>query len=70
MRRSFSGNERALLTVMVQAQTPERVRQLVDLSIPEGADAFGMQFELFKPEYRREDIFRGLFRYTGTGRSM
>lgn len=53
--------KQALLTVMVQADTPERVEELVDLSIPEGAEAFGMQFCRMKPEYQTADTYRRLF---------
>lgn len=56
-------NKPSLLTVMVQAETPERIKQLIDLSRPAGAEAFGMQFCRLKPEYKTEDIYRQLFSY-------
>ena len=52
----------ALLTVMVQADNPERVEQLVDLALPQGAEAFGMQFCRMKPEYQNEQTYRRLFK--------
>lgn len=64
MKGSFFGNEQALLTVMVQADNPQRIRELIDLSIPEGAEAFGMQFERMKPEYRNKETYRKLFSNT------
>lgn len=65
MRKSFFDNDKATLTVMVQAKTPKRIKELIDLSLPEGAEAFGMQFEQLKPEYKTEEIYRNLFAYTG-----
>lgn len=64
MERSFFNHDKALLTVMVQADNPERIKQLIDLSVPDGAEAFGMQFEQLKPEYRTKEIYRELFSYT------
>ena len=46
---------------MVQADTPERIKYLVDKSLPEGAEAFGMQLCVMKPEYRKPKIYRELF---------
>lgn len=64
MRRTFFDNEKALLTVMVQAHEPKRIKELIDKSVPEGAEAFGMQFEQMKPEYRTPETYRDLFAYT------
>ena len=52
MKRSFFGQDKSVLTVMVQADNPARIKELIDKSVPEGAEAFGMQFENMKPEYR------------------
>lgn len=65
MKRSFFGNERAVLTTMVQADNPDRIKELIDLSVPEGAEAFGMQFERMKPEYRKKEVYKDLFAYAG-----
>lgn len=65
MKGSFFGNAQALLTVMVQADTPQRVCELMDLSVPEGAEAFGMQFEQMKPAYRKPEVYRELFAHAG-----
>ena len=46
---------------MVQADSPERIKYLVDKSLPEGAEAFGMQLCVMKPEYRKPEIYRELF---------
>ena len=62
--KSFLSYEKALLTCMVQAETPERIKELTDLSLTEGAEAFGMQFERLKGEYRKAEIYKELFAYT------
>jgi len=48
---------------MVQADNPERIKELVNLSLPIGAEAFGMQFCRMKSEYRTEEVYRELFEY-------
>lgn len=63
--RSFFDDDRATLTVMVQAKTPARIRELIDLSARDGAEAFGMQFEQLEPEYRCRETYKELFAYTG-----
>lgn len=63
MRKSFFENDKALLTVMVQADNPDRIKELIDKSVPEGAEAFGMQFEQMKSEYRTKEVYRDLFAY-------
>ena len=49
---------------MVQAGNPDRIKALIDASIPEGAEAIGMQFCKLKVEYRNEKTYRELFAYT------
>jgi len=61
--KTFLNVSNPLLTCMVQADNPERIKELIDLSRPEGADAFGMQFCKMKPEYRNKEIYRNLFEY-------
>ena len=63
MRSTFFTYDKALLTVMVQADNPARIKELIDKSIPEGAEAFGMQFEQMKSEYRTKEIYMDLFSY-------
>ena len=48
---------------MLQADNPDRIRHLIDLSLPEGAEAFGMQFCKLLPEYRSKQTYRELFEY-------
>ena len=61
--RTFLTYERPLLTCMVQADNPDRIKELIDLSLPEGAEAFGMQFCQMKKEYRNKKTYRELFEY-------
>ena len=49
---------------MVQADNPQGIKELIDKSLLEGAEAFGMQFEQLKSEYKTEETFRELFAYT------
>lgn len=63
MKPTFLKYEKALLTVMVQADNPDRVEELMNASLPEGAEAFGMQFCRMKAEYRTRETYERLFRY-------
>lgn len=63
MRKTFLNYDKATLTVMVQADNPDRIEELIDKSLPEGAEAFGMQFERMKPEFRSEEVYKDLFSY-------
>lgn len=49
---------------MVQADTPDRIQELMDASVSEGAEAFGMQFCKLKEEYRTPEIYKQLFTYS------
>ena len=60
---SFFNNDKATLTVMVQADNPSRIKELMDKSLPAGAEAFGIQFEQMLPEYRTPEVYRDLFTY-------
>ena len=63
-KKSFLSYEKPLLTCMVQASNPDRIKALIDASIPEGAEAIGMQFCKLKAKYRNEKAYRELFAYT------
>ena len=65
MKQSFFERDKALLTVMVQADNPDRIKELIDKSLPEGAEAFGMQFERMKSQYRTQAVYHDLFSYAG-----
>ena len=58
---TFLTYEKPLLTCMVQADNPDRIKELMNLSLPEGAEAFGMQFCRMKQEYRTKETYRKLF---------
>ena len=61
--KTFLTYERPLLTCMVQADNPDRIKELIDKSIPDGAEAFGMQFEKLECEYRTKEVYKDLFAY-------
>lgn len=63
MERSFFGKDKAVLTAMVQADRPERIKVLMERSVQEGAEAFGMQFEQMKTAFRTKEVYRDLFAY-------
>ena len=60
-KSTFLKYEKPLLTCMVQADNPARIKELIAASISEGAEAFGMQFCRLKPEHRTPDVYRELF---------
>ncbi len=59
----FLYKDGAVVTVMVQAKAPDRIKELMDKAAPLGAEAFGMQFETMSPEFKTEKVFRELFSY-------
>lgn len=64
MKKTFLEYDKATLTVMVQADNPGRIKELMDESLLNGAEAFGMQFERLEPEYRNKEVYKELFSYT------
>ena len=62
--KTFLTYEKPFLTCMVQADNPDRIKELIDLSLPEGAEAIGMQFCKLREQYRNEKTYRELFAYT------
>jgi 3-dehydroquinate dehydratase type I len=63
MKKTFLTYEKPLLTCMVQAKTAERIKELADKAVPEGAEAFGMQFCKLEDEYRNKETYKELFDY-------
>ena len=61
MRKTFLNHEKALLTVMLQCETPEvaigRIRNANCL----GAEAYGLQVESLREEYRNADTYKKIF---------
>lgn len=64
MKKTFLNRDKALFTVMVQAETPQRIEELMDKSLPQGAEAFGIQVEKLLPAYRNSETYKALFSYT------
>ena len=64
-KRHFLAKDEPMLVCMVQAYTPERVEELMELSRPEGAEAFGMQFCRMKEQYKNKETFKKLFAKAG-----
>lgn len=64
MKKTFLNQPLPLLTTMVQADNPDRIMELIDKSLPEGAEAFGMQFCQMKQEFRNKETYKKLFSYT------
>ena len=50
-----------MLVCMVQAKTPERIKELVTLSKKAGAEAFGMQFSRLSNDRKGCELYRELF---------
>ena len=63
-KRTFLKYEKPLLTLMAQADNPDRIKELIDASVPEGAEAIGMQLCKLKTEHRNKDTYKELFAYT------
>ena len=64
-RNGFFDRDAATLTVMVQADNPDRVAELMAKAVPQGAEAFGMQFERMKACYRNRATYERLFALAG-----
>lgn len=62
--KSFLNHDKSILTSMVQGDNPERVIELMDMSMAEGAEAFGMQFCRMKKEFKNPETYKRLFNYT------
>ena len=46
---------------MVQGDNPGRIKELMKKSVPQGAEAFGIQFEQMNSEYRNAEVYKELF---------
>lgn len=64
-KKTFLTYDKPLYTVMVQANNPTRTLELIEKSLPLGADAFGMQFCKFPKEHRNPETYKKLFEATG-----
>lgn len=61
-KKTFLKYEKPLLVSMLQATTPDRIKELADKS--RGAEAFGMQFCKLENQYRNKSTYKELFDYT------
>ena len=64
MKKTFLESNKSILTVMVQANNPDRIKELMSKSLPNGAEAFGMQFERMYTQYKGKETYKDLFAYT------
>lgn len=64
MQKTFLKHEKPLLTAMVLGDSPYRIKTLMDKSLSEGAEAFGIQFEVVQPMFRKPEVYKDLFSYT------
>ena len=65
MKKTFLHHERPLLTTMLQAETPLRMRELIRKGLAGGTDAFGLQIEHLGRAYRTRNTFTWLFEEMG-----
>ena len=65
MKPTFLGHPRPLLVDMIIVDNPTQAVNNIRNAIFDGAEAFGMQMERLRPEYRTEDILKKLTAYMG-----
>ena len=53
MKPTFLNQQKPLLTVMLQCETPELIIGRTRNALCDGAEAFGLQAEWLKPEYQK-----------------
>ena len=61
MKASFLNHDKPLLVAMVQEETPQAAIAVILNSLQDGAEAFGIQLCILKPEYRNEATLRRIF---------
>lgn len=61
MSCKFTPNDKPVLTMMVHAETLDRVFELIKAGHEKGTDAFGFQIECLEHKYRTEEIFKEIF---------
>ncbi len=65
MSKNFLVDGRPTLTVMCQAKTPERIKELIKKGLEGGADAFGIQLEQLERQYHTKEVYTDLFNAMG-----
>lgn len=61
MNHKFSYTDKALLTVILQCETPEVAIGRIRNALHSGAEAFGLQAESLKLEYQTEETYKRIF---------
>lgn len=61
MKQSFINQEKPLLTVMLQCETPEVAISRIRNSLHCGAEGFGIQVEVLKSEFHQEETLKKIF---------
>lgn len=62
MKPTFLNNQKPLLTVMLQCETPDLIIGRIRNALCDGAEAFGLQAEWLKPEYQTQEVYEQLIR--------
>ncbi len=65
MKPTFLGYKRPPLVDMIIVETPTQFVTNVRNATYDGADAFGMQMERLRPEFRNEETLKKMFAYLG-----
>lgn len=65
MKPTFLGHTKPLLVDMIIVETPTDCVIHTRKALYEGAEAFGVQMERIKPEYRKEETLKKMFSYMG-----
>lgn len=63
---TFLGQNKPLVTCMVQCATPDEAIAAVHNAVADGADAFGFQVCRLQPQYRTEAHLKNIFRPMGS----
>lgn len=61
MKPSFVNYQKPLITAMIQEETPTDAILMIEDSLYDGAEAFGIQLESLLPQYRNENDIRSIF---------
>ena len=61
MKPTFVNAEKPLLTVMLKKITPAEVIKEIEISLKNGAEAFGLQTENFDRKYHKPEVFKDIF---------
>lgn len=61
MNRTFLNQDKSLLTVMLQCETPETAIGRIRNSLHCGAEGFGLQVESLRPEFHNQETYKRIF---------